>query len=299
MKKTKILVPAAGLLLLSTAASVTGTVAWFASNQTLTITGVQVQARTEGGIAIGKYTYTAAAASDANTVGYNDTLTDAAYAAPADSAFSNTETYALAAALLYPTSTANASSWYHGTSVDMNNYAATNQALLANASAGAAGLQVDGQYFSGTGADAEHQFKLDGQYFLYQKYQVKATSTGDYSLWVTGISVSGETNSAALNKSLRVAIKANGNSVYFFAPMYASDDTTVLYYYGGSRTAGSPAKGSAPNVKVANATIDTTADDLEIWAYYEGEDENCKSANAVNVDTLNITLSFSCIDPAA
>ena len=48
MKKTKILIPAAGLLLLSTAASVTGTVAWFAMNQTVTATGMSVSAKPAG-----------------------------------------------------------------------------------------------------------------------------------------------------------------------------------------------------------------------------------------------------------
>ena len=47
MKKTKILVPAAGLLLLSTAASVTGTVAWFASQSMVTATGMSVTAKSD------------------------------------------------------------------------------------------------------------------------------------------------------------------------------------------------------------------------------------------------------------
>ena len=46
MKKTKILVPAAGLLLLGTAASVTGTVAWLSMNDHVTATGMQITAKT-------------------------------------------------------------------------------------------------------------------------------------------------------------------------------------------------------------------------------------------------------------
>ena len=46
MKKTKIIVPALGMLLLSTAASVTGTVAWFAANAQVTATGMQISAKT-------------------------------------------------------------------------------------------------------------------------------------------------------------------------------------------------------------------------------------------------------------
>lgn len=46
MKKTKIIIPALGMLLLSTAASVTGTVAWFAANATVSATGMQIKAKT-------------------------------------------------------------------------------------------------------------------------------------------------------------------------------------------------------------------------------------------------------------
>ena len=46
MKKTKIIIPSLGLLLLSTAASITGTVAWFAANASVTATGMQVKAKT-------------------------------------------------------------------------------------------------------------------------------------------------------------------------------------------------------------------------------------------------------------
>ena len=47
MKKTKVIIPALGLLLLSTAASVTGTVAWFAANANVTATGMSITATTD------------------------------------------------------------------------------------------------------------------------------------------------------------------------------------------------------------------------------------------------------------
>ena len=47
MKKTKVIIPALGLLLLSTAASVTGTVAWFAANGTVSATGMEVKAKSD------------------------------------------------------------------------------------------------------------------------------------------------------------------------------------------------------------------------------------------------------------
>ena len=45
MKKTKIIIPAIGMLLLSTAASITGTVAWFSMNTTVTATGMTIKAK--------------------------------------------------------------------------------------------------------------------------------------------------------------------------------------------------------------------------------------------------------------
>lgn len=47
MKKTKIIIPALGMLLLSTAASITGTVAWFAMNTQVTATGMTVSAKSD------------------------------------------------------------------------------------------------------------------------------------------------------------------------------------------------------------------------------------------------------------
>ena len=43
MKKTKIIIPAMGMLLLGTAASVTGTVAWFSMNNSVAVTGMNVR----------------------------------------------------------------------------------------------------------------------------------------------------------------------------------------------------------------------------------------------------------------
>ncbi|MBO7546290.1 MAG: hypothetical protein J6T19_06270 [Paludibacteraceae bacterium] len=179
MKKTKILVPAMGLLLLSTAASLTGTVAWFAANASVSVTNMQVKAKAEGGVAIAAYSYTATSVSDGNSAGYNDTLTNANFTAPSSTAYTDTATYGQAvAAELSPTSTATASAWYHANSNSENNYAASgNYETLAPAN-----LKVDGLYVSGDGTSSATQYKIDAQYFLYQKFSVKATATGSFSL---------------------------------------------------------------------------------------------------------------------
>ena len=52
MKKTKVIIPALGLLVLSTAASVTGTVAWFSMNAKVSVTGMTVSTKVSNNIQI-------------------------------------------------------------------------------------------------------------------------------------------------------------------------------------------------------------------------------------------------------
>ena len=54
MKKSKILAPALAILCLSTAASVTGTVAWFAANNVVNATGMAIKSTTPASLVIGK-----------------------------------------------------------------------------------------------------------------------------------------------------------------------------------------------------------------------------------------------------
>lgn len=87
MKKTKVIIPAMGLLLLSTAASITGTVAWFSVNTTVTANGMSVKAKAQEGIAIsnaanGTYNFTAASSKStvaelypASTIDFDPFLT--------------------------------------------------------------------------------------------------------------------------------------------------------------------------------------------------------------------------------
>lgn len=299
MKKTKIIVPAMGLLLLSTAASITGTVAWFAVNTSVSITGLQVKAKAEGGIVIAPYALTNGSSISATGL-YNDTFTQAVYTAPGNASFSNTATMSLSALELYPTSTANTTAWFHATSSSVNSYAAVGEYTNLNSSGT---LAFDGKHYKGAGTELD-PYAANGQYFLYSKYVVKATSSDTFGLWVSAISVSGETNSAAFNDSLRVAIKVGEGNVSFFAPMYAANDETTLYYYSGSaRTAGTPVKGLAPNTQVADPAgpnkVTGSGVDMQIWIYYEGEDENCKTINADDLDTLTVGFTFTTINPTA
>lgn len=55
MKKTKIIIPALGMLLLSTAASVSGTVAWFSMNSTVSVSGMSVTTKVSSNLLIAEH----------------------------------------------------------------------------------------------------------------------------------------------------------------------------------------------------------------------------------------------------
>ena len=52
MKKSKVVIPALGLIALSTAASITGTVAWFSANQSVTVSGMTFKTQVKSNLLI-------------------------------------------------------------------------------------------------------------------------------------------------------------------------------------------------------------------------------------------------------
>lgn len=70
MKKTKILVPALAVLALGMAASVTGTVAWFAANNVVNANGMKIQSSTPSSLAIGKQIVAGSGIGDATVIDY-------------------------------------------------------------------------------------------------------------------------------------------------------------------------------------------------------------------------------------
>ncbi len=328
MKKTKIIVPALGMLLLSTAASVTGTVAWFAVNTTVQVTGLQVRAKAEGGILIAPYALTATAITEDS--GSGNTVTDASFTAPAANSFGASAATSLGISDLYPTSTATASTWYHATSNSIN--AATgatgSYTTFAAGTENGAGFKLDGVQVDGAGTHVD-PFKNSGKYFSHTKYRVKSSNTIDtFDLYLREIAITAndsalaDQNSAAMNKALRIAVKVGSHDAVFFAPKYSaapvSPEDPLQWCSGvnagnGTVTDATLQYGLTPNAQVGfnkvivgnNGTADNPATtdvneyvsagaDMDIWVYYEGEDPNCKtiSVEGITIDSLNITFTF-------
>ena len=308
MKKTKIIVPALGLLLLSTAASVTGTVAWFSANTSVSATGMKVQAKAESGLLIS--------------------------ADKTDASWSNTDAtdYGTAVSLV-PTSTNSGSAWYHSQSNSADNYASSGTyKTLTSAADSASNIQVKEENLASTAnavaqvtyqdvdSDDAYTNATDVGYFLMNRFYVK--SSGDQIVidntanWIAvkTVTLAGISASAPLDASLRIGVDFGG-SFKILAPFAAAAGTgsasgTISYTVNGS-TATTAYKGTLAadgnyNANLAtgfsgNIPAKTTADPtvVNIYLWFEGEDVNCKSNNIVTtLDTLTVSVEFALVQSA-
>lgn len=308
MKKTKVIIPALGMLLLSTAASVTGTVAWFSMNNNVTAKGMNIKAKAENGIVI-------AATADSATWSDDATATHNA------------------AINVYPTSTIDATTWCHSNS---------NSATVATSSGGYSMLTIsndsengagyvdsngDGHYSDAAQAGTKYtseeitaaqegdpaygkttdDWKIkptteaEAAYYLKNSFFVKSSADAmTKAFYVNSISVTGNTGAANFDKCLRVLIK-QGSTAKIFAPLTGADTTynVCTAFTDVDHKTMEAATVVAPGTKntemfssLAIPAYSGNALEFEVYLYFEGEDENCTSANLIALDTLAVTIVF-------
>lgn len=307
MKKTKVIIPALGLLVLSTAASVSGTVAWFSVNSSVSATGMKVQAKAEAGLLIS--------------------------ADQTEASWANTdETLYTTAVSLVPTSTADFETWYHATSTSASSYAAVGgYSQLSTTQTGTGYIQVVQTNLATSPAVAEITYANDATagyiaaddtgYYLRTRFYLKSSgdalavshpnSAGNW-LMLDDITVSGldaQANSLDIDATLRVGVQIDESSVKILAPFSAA---TGSYTVGGS-TQVVASKGTLAGAGSYNPNLDTgwtgtipaknsAAADLlpvDIYLWFEGEDEKCISNNiASTLDTLTVSVGFALVESA-
>ena len=297
MKKTKLIIPALGVLLLSTAASVTGTVAWFSMNNFVTATGMEVKARAENGIVISK-----AASGEA----WKESATSA-----------RTTTLALK-----PTSTATGATWVHSTSNDAADENTGNDyellSLTQDPTTGAGYVNDNGQtgFQAAAGSTTDEPpvaYDADSAYYAMHSFYIKSSAEAiTNTLYITNVKATlPETqNSADLNKALRVLVKLNGTdaSAKVYSPVYAASGydvaTSAGTYAGATKAAVTPIDASGTNGLIASASQTFLVDQaipassasplqIDIYLYFEGEDPNCKSANlTATLDNIQVEVTF-------
>lgn len=249
------LLAAIAMVLVAAIALGSSTYAWFVQSNTVTAEGMKVQAQAEGGIEI------------SNSEGKN-------WASTAAATITNTTG-------LYPTSTQNTSVWYHAKA------AAANAKDAKNGSYEQLSLDETGKCT----AAGDFQNK---QFYLVNKFLIHATSgTSAKDLVIDKVTVTADaTKTAALDKSLRVAVKA-GSTTYIYSPN--GGDTSYSVWGGTALDASVTANDGTTAVKTSVSTISSAnATEVSIYVWYEGEDTNHFSNNlATTVDTLSVTVQFS------
>ena len=274
MKKTKVIIPALGILLLSTAASVTGTVAWFSSNASVDATGMTVKAAATYGIVISNK----AAKADEND-------TEPVWSNSAASLNSAVTT-------LSPGSTGDLSHWVYSTST-ISNEANTQQDYSV--------------------ASAWSTTNTTGNYVVHDFY-IKASADEELavsSLDVEEIVLNDSTApTQPLSASLRVGVLATGGTPLIFAPVagfttdysartgagtYAATAASAIpvHPYGQAAYYGVDARVNDTAIHAIPANSATPLN-VKVFIWFEGEDENCISANIVtNLEQIGVTVRFA------
>ena len=266
-------------------------------NTQVTATGMQVKAVAEDGLLIKNEL-------DADAAANWKVSTNASYGALAE---------------LAPTSTANVTDWFHNKSDDQNDakagqLAATYETLSALNTTAAQWMRDEGSgktgvYFVDTDDD-DTKDATEKAYVLLNKFYIK--SSGDaivlgsghtyQDLYVNKVNVSATSSSAALDASLRVAVKV-GSTLTIYAPVTGA---TTTYKAGGSDSGTSVTAISVPSTGIVNTAqsvssipaVTATSGwvEADIYIYFEGEDAGLKSANlTTTLDTLNVEVIFGII----
>lgn len=267
----KQLAAAIAMVMVSAIALSSSTYAWFASNNRVTATGMQVQATAEGGIEIA----------------YVDNSTPGDYSTSANGGMTSAKT-------LYPTSTiATATSgsisspWYHAS------------AAVSSNSAAKAGTYETLALTNGADSNSKN-------YYVEKTFNIRSVSSTKLAkdLKVSGITVTGSTD--VLNKSLRVAVVC-GSNVALYAPCgYTSAEsvTSVSYKVATAVSAGNATMPDSDNVtalfndQTSSAIVSgdiaaSDGEDVKVYIWYEGEDTNHFSNNLdTTIDNISLSIDF-------
>ena len=269
MKKSKIIVPALGILVLSTAAAVSGTVAWFTSSNLVSVTGLHAKVDAETGIVISNEARSSWATS-----------TTAQHSGQGQS--------------FMLTSTADLSTWYHNNSNNANEHAAAGDYDTLTVNKPDAGTTDQN-----TGLGTTTFQGLKKNVYLINRFYIKSASGVELSnqkLHVKNIAATAAGGSAELNKALRVAFVYGSTKIIYGV----FEDFTHSYKVGGATQAFEPKDGSladgadiqelASGITIPSFNTESPLQ-IETYVYFEGEDEAAKSAN-ITASLDDITISF-------
>lgn len=258
MKKSKILVPALAMLVMSTAATVTGTVAWFSANSTVTATNMTVKAKANENLLISK-------SSDVN---------GSSVASPAKlTGGKSTQTFAPTgdAPELNPTSTVDGTEWFTAKAAESDNYVA-----------------AEGSYEQVSSGLDNYRLATTMYLQVYDNTKTAASPVTGKKIYVDYVDVTFN-DADKLNTSFRVLVtcmeKTTLNKV-FTGPTSATTPTnkgvsevdsdgeptlsTISFAAGTIESESTVFKTSSNNVLVAAPEYQTVYE-VNVYCYFDGE----------------------------
>ena len=248
MKKTKIIIPSLGLLLLSTAASVTGTVAWFAANAQVTATGMAITAKTDSEFLVISKSSTLAS------------LTTVSLAAPTGQ--------------VLPTNWKQPSgsgdySWVTGAGTATDNGAINGSGYTA--------LTI-GEANNFGSASSKNYYVYDT---VYVGLAAGSSTPANTKLLKCDASFTAGTASN-LNKCLTIGLDVSNN-------MGTSADLDERLLMGNASAA---TVNGTHTLLTGDQLSSETAIAIKIYAFFNGDDSNCTTANAIDLDAITVNLTF-------
>ena len=294
MKKTKILAPALAVLALGMAASVTGTVAWYAANVEVIGSGMHVNCATSRNLVICNSSHSGWAATATATNATTTTLS------PVSTTDANdyTKYFKVADAAYVDYNTGN-----------IKNGGATTPALNAAIAESANGGYVRKDTFY-VMLDAVTTEKIDLQLESIEVVRTDETSPISKAIRMALVTTYDEkslTANAAANIHMLDNIYAPfGNAADVTYDAISAAGTVANQNAGMSVTAYKTGENAdlttsvtashslpASNYLLVKDFAGTQEVKLEIYTWLEGADPNCTSANSVNIDDITLTVKFN------
>jgi len=285
------LIPAVGMLVASAMMLSSATYAWFSMSKDVSVTGMKIQATAEDGLVISDYTKENWATS------WTVPMTTAVTLAP-------TSTSGVLTAGGTATSAGSADAWVTSKSRYFNQ-ADKNQGEAAKA-AGASGyadltltysspastIAAEGTFTTGEGIGKVG----DTNYVLMKNFYIKATGQAAWAsnLVIDEVKASIDSGTMGdLSKSLRVLVVAGTNS-FIYAPVSGYDNACQFKASGTNLTLVASTTDSTCSSITSIPITDEAAVNVRMYLYFEGEDQNCTSANisGITPDSLTVSAKF-------
>lgn len=257
MKKFKKLIPALCMLLISAVLMGTSTYAWFSMNNKVTVSGMTVTAKSDA---------TYLVISNDTTLETTTSLTRSINGAILPVSYTKTEIKNNA----NNTTLVNAEKWFtaEGTSTTDGTAKVDTKKELTIVEANNKGTANNKDYY------------VVDTFYIGLTAGSSAVQTGK------GIQADvtfKATNASSLNKALTVKIVYGENKL-------DADTTTTQTYVLGSEGTDKVIKYSSK--LQADDLIKDTATKVTVYIYFDGEDENCTTANAINLAGISVSIDF-------